>query len=262
MAVGEKYISFREIVEGLYRDLKLQEELNVNDVLEWCAEALSAIGVASQYRQRVTDDCDHPYLEVVGHRACLPKDYSKVIQISYNGYPLNHASSSFGNISTDTETTSTGVTNNGVTPIDVDHFPNLTTGPILNANETYTINNSYLVTSFREGSVVMSYLAVALDDEGFPLIPDNYYYIKAIKAYVTMMLDRIEWRAGRMRDNVFEHSRMDWGNYVRAAKGAGLMPSIPQTENIKNQWLSLMPRINSYNEFFGDLGSSTNLTHH
>ena len=87
------------------------------------------------------------------------------------------------------------------------------------------------------------------------MIPDNVSYKKAIKAYITMMLDRLGWRKGTMQENAYRDSQRDWEWYVKQAKGAALMPNVDQAENIKNQWVRLKPYTNSHSTFFTDLAN-------
>ena len=45
-----------------------------------------------------------------------------------------------------------------------------------NKEYTYVVQNCVLIASKKEGYVDISYKAISLDDEGFPLIPDNESY--------------------------------------------------------------------------------------
>ena len=47
-----KFISIKEIIEGVYRDTAINEELDIWDVIEWGGEALELIGAGLQYEER------------------------------------------------------------------------------------------------------------------------------------------------------------------------------------------------------------------
>ena len=84
----------------------------------------------------------------------------------------------------------------------------------------------------------------------FQTTVDNIYYIKALTAYVIFMLDKQEWRKGKIADKVYLESEKDWLFYVNSAKSAANMPNIAQLENIKNTLRRLIPVTNDYSRGF------------
>ena len=97
-----KYVSVNEIIEGVYRDSGIQEELDIWDVIEWAGEALELIGAGVSYVDLIGEVC------VENHKVKLPCNFHSLEQISYKGNPLHLCSGSFGAIST----TSSGSTTN------------------------------------------------------------------------------------------------------------------------------------------------------
>ena len=238
------YISVKEVVEGMYRDYGSQEELDLWDIIEWCGEALDLIGAHTQYVNIVED------WQVCDYRKDLPCNLITINQISYNGYPLKYAAGVFG--PADNTNGITHVLDGEV--VDSDNYPQLETEEIT-LDHRYYINDAFLVASFEEGCVTVSYLATKIDEDGFPMIPDEVTYKKAIKSYCQMMLDRREWRRQRLSEAVYRDSQKDWDWYVRTARGKAMMPNIDKMESIKNQWVKLKPNQNSHNRFFSDLNT-------
>lgn len=248
-----KYTSIKTIVDGLYRDLGIQEQVNFFDVVEWCGEALEAIGVHGQY-QHITSCID-----ICNYRAPLPCNFHKLLQIEYKGYPLRIAPSTFNNVIPTTRPDSTDLTINGMPQ----EFPQLIAPVPSNVQEfTYTINDNFIYTNFEEGTINMAYVGIPVDEDNLPLIPDNYYFIKAIKAYVTYMLDYQKWRTNQISKDVYMDSKSKWDWYCGGAKGAGLMPNIDKAESIKNQWVRLLPKQNEYDSFFKNLANKERLKRH
>jgi len=56
-----KYKSIKEIIDGIYRDYDSPEDLEVWDIIEWCAEALQLIGAGTQYIDEIAQ------MEVTNH---------------------------------------------------------------------------------------------------------------------------------------------------------------------------------------------------
>jgi hypothetical protein len=222
----EKNVSVKFILQKLYRDLGTTRELPFDDIVEWTHEALMFIGAYSQFNRT-----GPIYLDVVNYKASLPCNFHKIEQLSYLGKPIRYSGSS----------------------MDAHHCKDCVNNRCA-SDYSYYVNDSYIVTSFPTGTLCMSYLSMPIDSEGFPEIPDDVYYIQAVVAYVTFMLDRIEWRKSNLADKVFQKSENDWNWYTQAARSKANMPSLSQLESLKNILVRLKPLQNEYNQFFMNLG--------
>jgi hypothetical protein len=238
------YISVKEIVEGLYRDYGSQEELDLWDLIEWCGEALDLIGAHTQYVNIVED------WQVCDYRYALPCNLISINQISYKGFPLKYAAGIFGPADS-TNDTKYFLDGEEVTE---ENYP-LSETETSTVDYRYYINDAFLVSSFEEGCLTVSYTGTKVDEDGFPMIPDEVTYKKALKSYCQMMLDRKEWRRQRLSEAVYRDSQRDWEWYVRTARGKAQMPNIDKMESIKNQWVKLKPNQNSHSRFFSDLNA-------
>ena len=228
----ERTQSIKYSLERLYRDYGIKYEIPFDDFIEWGADVLRFTGVSSQY---VTTDA---VLKVENHRACFPLNFYKIVLVTHCGHPLMFGGKPFDN------------------GFHCDKCLNLRGDRQFNKNHpTYNVNDSYIITSFECGEICLEYLAIATDCEGFPLVPDNIYYEKAITAYVIYMIDRIQWRMGLLPDKVYQESKQDWEWYIAAASASGKMPSLNQMERIKNIMVRLIPQENSFNNGFTDLGN-------
>jgi hypothetical protein len=50
---------------------------------------------------------------------------------------------------------------------------------------TYKIQGNCIFTApLRDGTIEISYMAMPIDGEGYPLIPDNSAYTRALEAYI------------------------------------------------------------------------------
>ena len=238
-----KYKSIKGIIDGIYRDYDSPEDLDIWDIIEWCAEALQLIGAGTQYIDEIIE------LQVENHSVPLPATFHHETQISYRGRPLLLNTSNFG----PGPTRKLGSTNflNDV-PVDPENFPLEASGVRPN-QERYYIQNNCIYTSFESGKIVLDFKAIQVDEDGYPMVPDNVYYDKALKSYAQMMMDRKEYRRQNIPAAVFQESKQDWLFYVKAAASAALMPNIDKTENIKNSWVRLKPNINQYDTFFSGM---------
>lgn len=239
------YVSIKTVIAGIYRDFDHQEELDVWDIVEWAAEALDLIGATQQFLEMLAE------LEVKNYKTPLPMGFKALKQLAYNGVPMlpttgtmipaldtNEGTNYLKNTSVSEETFSLLQPSNTVLP------------------EGYYIQNGCIYVPFQTGTIVISYNSIPLDADGFPKIPDEARYIRAIKEYCQMMLDRKSWRAQRIPEAIYRDTESKWLSFMKQARTSANMPDISKMENIKNQWLQLKPKINHFGQFFNTLNSS------
>tara|TARA_R110002051_G_C8672625_1_gene490667 strand:+ start:31 stop:579 length:549 start_codon:yes stop_codon:yes gene_type:complete len=172
--------------------------------------------------------------------------------ISYKGNPLNLCSGTFGAISTSPTNTTTNVIDGK--QVDKDNFPMQgNSGGV--GGDCYYINDNFVITSFASACLLMAFRGIKVDHDGYPMVPDHVSYKRAIKSYITMMLDRINWRKGTAPEAIYRDSQRDWEWYVKQARGTANMPNLNMMENIKTQWVKLKPNMTSANTFYTDLSS-------
>lgn len=221
------YKSIKTIIAGLYRDLGSNTELNIADIVEWVNEGLSLIGAYSQYIEK--QKC----VDISNYEADLPCDFYRLTDISYNNNPIKWANNTL-------------VSLYGCQGCLI---------PTCCTEDFFMISDAHIRTSFKEGKLCMVYLGIPTDDEGFPLVPDDVYFDKALKAYCTYMLDRIEFRKGKIVEVAYRDSERDWLYYCASSKGAANQPGLQQMERLKNSWVRLLPLNNEYSNNFRNLGS-------
>lgn len=290
MALNGKYISLKAIMEELYADNGYQYELPWVDCMMWTEEALNLIGHPRQYIKKVTGHLEHPDLDIKNYRAKLPCDFYQLEQIAVNGMAAEYSGNTFHHllsgdccgVTNDPSSaihynTAQTVTRNFGTQVmtyneeagtysyqerDLENLERLNLSidgtqefrledsGEENRRITFDLNNDHITLSVKEGKVCMAYLAIPLDKDGLPLIPDDVSYKLAIKKYLAMKIDYIEWRRGTLNPQVYQHSEREWAWYVGQAGNKAKMPSIDQLEGIKNQTMRLLPNINAHETFF------------
>lgn len=250
-----KYISIYEILEKLFRDNGYTDDVNWEDCIVWAGEALDKIGAYQQYERKVTGDLENPCLDIVDYKAKLPCDFYKLEDISVNGYAAVYAGNTFHHIMDGCMCTVDNSTEERESLFG-DNFgnkySNLSGGNLVGERQPYRfdINDNYITLNVQEGKVCIAYLATPLDKNGYPKIPDNETYKEALVKYITMKLDYIQWRTGKIVDKVFQHSEREWFWYCAAASAKGAAPDVTKMEQIKKQFIKLIPTINQHRVFF------------
>lgn len=118
----------------------------------------------------------------------------------------------------------------------------------------YDIKPGYLVCPMCDGQLKVSYYAVHTDNEGMPMIPDMQSYQEAIYWYVTMKMFYPEYLKGRIPQYIYNDMKNSWNFYAKQAYAEAMLPNVDGLESIQNNWNTLVPDLNSHDEFFSNLG--------
>lgn len=223
-----KYKSIKHIIEKVYRDNKAILKLDLYDAIEWAGECIELIGSPIQLLDKY--EC----IKIEEFKGKLPCDlYLLLGTREEHGMAMRYSTDSFHHAKA---------------------CKNINSCCNLNCDLIYTINDDYMFTSFKEGTVELAYKAIPTDSEGFPLIPDDIKFVKAVQMYIT---ERLYWQAlatGKIQQYMYERvdRERDW--YIAAAQSRGNMPSVDAMESIKNNWIRLIPKINQHADFFKSAG--------
>ena len=168
-----KFTSIKEIIEGVYRDAGIQEELDIWDVIEWGGEALELIGAGLQYEELVAEVC------VKEHRAPLPCNLHLLDPISLNGNPLKQCTGTFGAISSTPSSTGSNYIDGKL--VDTDNFP-MKGANARAMNDCYYTNDNFIITSFESACLLLAFRGIKVDDEGYPMVPDHISYKRYLQS--------------------------------------------------------------------------------
>ena len=123
-------------------------------------------------------------------------------------------------------------------------------------DEYNIIGGSILRFNFEKGQVAVSYLKQILDDEGYPMIPDNIESVTAITKYIILKVSERNFYNNRDgSESRLQYAAKDWQWYCRQAKNKNREMSIDDYENLLQQRSYLLPKTNHYNNFFGNLNT-------
>jgi hypothetical protein len=273
-------------------DLK-EGDHRVTDMIEYAGEAIMKIGAFPVLTTKVTGKGGKPLLEIIDYQTKLPCDVTTINQVAYSAsetgpfYPMTYAAGSFDdqvpNTTVSTVTTQVvsdaSVVNLAMTLYGdtyVQALERINTNPStreqlegllysaslassdrdtvsLSDSYTYVVVGNYIKTNLRTGYLMVSYQAIPVDNEGYPMIPDNESFEEAIYWYINMKLTYPEWKMGRVRDAVYYDAKSSWNFYRKQAYATALMPNVDQLESIKNAWLRLVPEIDEHSTFFSHL---------
>jgi hypothetical protein len=252
-----KLTSAKSIIAKVYRDFKPTMPGWEISALEWIGEASEAIGQSAGLEKKSTanEGCAGEVV-IENYRAKLPCDLVNLQAVEYNGRRLPQGTDLTGFGVPNASRTTEIYSNRNVTMVtDLEAGLSASTarvidnaiGPEQTITDYYLINPNYIITSFESGHIKLHYEAYPTDLEGFPMIPDNYYYSTAITWYVISKLFLLGYTNTVVS---FQDAEQRWFNYKQLARNKAAFPSIDQMDRFRNMWVRLIPDQTFPNDFF------------
>tara|TARA_R110002012_G_scaffold23069_4_gene78793 strand:- start:2344 stop:3321 length:978 start_codon:yes stop_codon:yes gene_type:complete len=124
--------------------------------------------------------------------------------------------------------------------------------------DSYIVDNDYIKTSFESGTVCLTYMAFPVDEECFPLVPDDISYKEALFWYIfkQMLLGGFDKPNNRVD---YSFADQKWNKYCSQARANANFPNIDKMNSFMNQWVRLIPDLNQHSVMFESLGDRENL---
>lgn len=237
----EKTTNIRRVADRIMRH-PLLRDVPFETILDYTVDFLQIVGVPSLFEEKTA------LLHVENYRCMLPCDYVSMIQVrtakEVDGIEPNHRSHISYRYSTDSFHMSKEKPDVGRYGTDL----------------TYKIQGSVIYTSTKDTDIEIAYNAIATDGEGYPLLPDNPSFLRALEAYVKKQQFTILFDLGKLQPAILQNAQQEYAFYVGQCQTDMIMPSIDQMESLTNLWTSLIARANEHSKGFINSGSKEYLT--
>jgi len=119
---------------------------------------------------------------------------------------------------------------------------------------TYVVQNCVLTSSMKDGFIDISYKAIATDEHGYPMIPDNESYKMGLEYYILHRHIEPLWSMGKIQDKVFQYygQQRDW--YLGQASSALTIANMDHLESAMNGLNRILIQNNSHETFYKNYG--------
>ena len=282
-----KHISSKSIIRKVMRDLGLSTDNWIEDAIEWMGEALEHIGASPQLEKKVCT------LTVNNYTACLPSDLYYINLVATNNLISGDVSAEIKVLSTkigeikallDADPTQNvlvelrelnaryvvlesmyWVNPHELSPLEyaTSEFPTSLhcDGCInrsINSKDTYFINGGKVKTSFISGTICLSYMAFPVDEDCYPMLPDDVSFKEAMFWFI---YKKLLLRDPNIKNNgiTYDIAEQQWKYYCTQARNAAVYPDIAKYESFLNQWVRLIPRISEHDNNFETLNTREQL---
>ena len=116
---------------------------------------------------------------------------------------------------------------------------------------TYKIQGDCIFTTpLEEGQIEIAYMAIPIDEDGYPLIPDNSSYERALEAYIKKQWFTIQFDLGKITQQAMQKADQDYAWAVGQAQSSMIRPTIDQMQSLANMWNTLIPRHQDHRKGF------------
>jgi hypothetical protein len=124
---------------------------------------------------------------------------------------------------------------------------------------TYTAEEGIIKTSFPNGYIEVAYKALPVDEDGFPLVPDNYKVLLALEYHVLYRFLEPLYLVGKITDKAFDHIAKNKFWYIGAANTEMQLSGYDHIEAIMNTVNRLIINTNAHANFFKGTGKQERL---
>lgn len=277
MSINGKTVSLKTIVERVYMDYGFNYPLSWNEAAEWAGSFLALlkapVSLEPKFKVILVEEgkgslpCD---LESITSCAYLP-DGTKIIPNS--AIVSREKGSYLADITSIDMVTREAVIalshKDNVTSQDLwGYFPGLIPmrystntmhGYYHNSpwdyntfsNYTYKVHSNYIFPNFSKGCIVMAYNAIPTDSEGFPLIPSEEKWRRAVTDEIAYKIAKKLWIRSEISDKVFSKIEEDkfWSTQQAGIKTL----SVDELTSFKNSWVRLIPKQHEEDNFFANM---------
>jgi hypothetical protein len=120
---------------------------------------------------------------------------------------------------------------------------------------TFKTQGQVLYVSFKTGDVSVSYKAIPVDKDGFPLLIDNPVFLKALEAYIKREAFTILFDMGKIAPAVLQNAQQQYAWLAGQLQSEFTIPSQSEMESISRMWNTLIQRTSEFNNGFSSLGN-------
>lgn len=222
-----QYTNIRRVLDELHKH-PLLSDLTLEQVISYVVSFIGIFGMPKLYQDK------EEVLHIEDYRCLLPCDLISINQIKEckTGVCLRSMTDNF---------------------MPREHYDR-SAGYKIPQELSFKTQGQVLYVSFKTGDVSVSYKAIPVDKEGFPLLIDNPVFLKALEAYIKREAFTILFDMGKIAPVVLQNAQQQYAWLAGQLQSEFTIPSISEMESIKRSWCTLLQRTSEFNNGFKNNG--------
>ena len=226
-------ISLKTILWKVLRN-PLAADLSYEEAAEYAIEVLRLLGAPLSFEDKVTN----PPLDIVSYKVALPSELLMIrgARLIFNSdsydsgaIALRHATDIYHTVMECGEDES---------------------GKQLTGEYTYTTQKGIMYVSVPSGKVQISYRALMVDEDGYPLVPDDAKLTLAMEYYILHRFLEPMWIMGKITDKAFSYIEQKRHFYMGGADTSMKLAGPDHMESIMNTINRLIINTQAHSSFY------------
>lgn len=234
--MAKSYISLKTVADKLLRH-PLMAGISYEAIIDYCIDFMRIVACPNIFVEKSIEYEVKDY--TIGQYnnegkfipLTLPEDFYEIIQIRSGNSTLHYSTDSFH------------MSENK----NIDNY---------NPDLTYKIQNNTIYTSFKEGNIEIMYSAFMIED-GYPMIPDNSKFTRALEAYIKKQWFTILFDLGKLQGAILQNAQQEYAWAVGACETEFNKLTLDKAESFYNSFKGaiLHTNNNQHREGFINLGN-------
>lgn len=221
-----RYISIKQILDDSL-DHPLLKDVSLERAINHAIHFIRTVGMPKAFNEKTE------LVDIKDYRGLLPCDLESIIQVrTHNEYNKTYE----------------------VFRYSTDNF-HMSNSKQDSYDLTYKVQGSVIYTSMKEGTIEISYRAITVDDDGYPMIPDSSEYINALELYIKKKCFTVLFDTGKITPQVYNQVCQDYAWAVGQAQSDLVRLSIDEMQSFTNSWNTLVTRTTEHNSGFVNNGT-------
>lgn len=223
-----QYVNIRRVLDELHKH-PLLSDLTLEQVISYVVSFIGIFGMPKLYQDK------EEVLHIEGFRTKLPCDLISINQIKEckTGACLRSMTDNF---------------------MPREHYDR-SAGYKIPQELSFKTQGQVLYVSFKTGDVSVSYKAIPVDKDGFPLLIDNPVFLKALEAYIKREAFTILFDMGKIAPAVLQNTQQQYAWLAGQLQSEFTIPSQTVMESISRMWNTLIQKTGEFNNGFSSLGN-------
>lgn len=127
---------------------------------------------------------------------------------------------------------------------------------------TYKIQGMVIYTSTKDADIEIAYRAFMVDDEGYPLLPDNTSFLRGLENYIKLQWFTIKFDMGEISAQVLSNTQQEYAWAAGDAQSEFSRLTLDKAQTLFNSFKTLLPRNNEHWRAFFTNGATEHWYRH
>lgn len=256
MVTEIRYTSIKRVLDNLLEH-PLLRDVTLEQAIRYVIRFISLHGYSKLYQDKIDK------VEIKDFRGILPCDLISIIQVKDldTGICLRAMSDNFtpGLREKPLEEEHPKDLINNCKPIGDIYIP-----PMKKYMEepSFKTQGRIIYTSFPEGELEISYKAIPVDEDGYPLLIDNETYLNALEAFIKLKVFTIKYDLGKIQAGILGNAQTDYAWASHLLKSEFTLPSVSEMESISRYLNTMIKPVTAFDNGFRNLGDREYIRRH